>query len=226
MNRFVGYFANGDSLVRSLKGISGATLNLIRNDGTVVDLRKAVVSGATAQDNTVFRVGGHGAYSSGGDVQKPKFAFGAQVQLSLSRHFAFELDASRYSDKYEEEGVSEDMHVTTVGLSLVMTIAGSEPLSLYGLGGLDYNVPSMEVTYPPYDVEVHVQNQIGYHVGGGLRSTAAATKNLEGFIEYRYTFLNLTGEMTVSRGGSPLGSADLGGSSNFGLIKFGVNCRF
>ena len=257
-DRFIGYLANGDSLIKPLGSINdlkdsrGHRVVLVPTSLTsaptdslyeVLKLkpldemtdreheyfmlkRKAGVSGATAQDHTVFRVGCHGAYSSGGDVQKPKFTFGAQCQLSLNRNFAIELAASRYSDEYEEEGVSTDLHVTTVGLSLVMTVAGSEPLSLYGLGGLDYNFPSVEVTYAPYDVEVDVQNEIGYHVGGGLRSTAIATKNVEGFIEYRYTRLGLDGKMTVSHRGSLLGSAEFGGSSNFGLVKFGVNYRF
>lgn len=186
----------------------------------------------TAQDIKVSRVGVHGAYSVGGDVEKEKFAYGAQGEISCCPYGGIELSISQLSDEYSEEGVSLDMDLTTIGLSLVGRLPLSDKGSVYVLAGVDYNIASMDASLDPSmfsynghmaQASVDIDNEFGYHFGGGLEFYLL--KNLSLFAEYRYTVLDLTTDITVSL--MDVSASDSSkGSYDFGLAKIGLNYRF
>ncbi len=192
----------------------------------------AIATVTTAQDIKVSRVGVHGAYSMGGDVEKETFGYGIQGELSLCPYGGIELAVSKFSDEYAEEGVSLDMDTTTIGLSLVGRLPLSDKGTVYVLAGVDYNLASMDASLDPSlfsynghvaQASVDIDNEFGFHFGGGLEFFLL--KNLSLFAEYRYTVLDLTTDITVSLMDISESESSKG-SYDFGLAKVGLNYRF
>jgi opacity protein-like surface antigen len=73
------------------------------------------------------------------------------------------------------------------------------------------------------NADVDVDNEVGFHVGAGLNFPLQ--NNWELFAEYRYTFLELEGDISVSAMGITE-SRSLEGDYDFGLLKVGVNYLF
>ncbi|MCI5224298.1 MAG: porin family protein [Candidatus Electrothrix sp. AR4] len=190
-----------------------------------------------AQGMINSRIGVHGAYSTGGDVEESEAGFGAQAEFSINPIFSIELSVSRFSDDLEEEdGMSIEQDLTTIGLSAVCRMPFAENMHGYLLGGMDYNIIEVDFTAEPAiyngisvnrNADIDMDNEVGFHVGAGLNF--AFQNNWELFTEYRYTFLETEGEGVVSA--STMGrmaSKSIGGDYDydFGLLKIGVNYLF
>ncbi|MDL1978801.1 MAG: porin family protein [Deltaproteobacteria bacterium] len=175
------------------------------------------------------RAGAHGAYSVGGDIEESKAGFGAQAELAVNSNFSIELALSRFSDEYNEAGISLEQDLTTIGVSAVYRAALGENVHGYLIGGLDYNIVDMDASIDPavygisMNADVDVDNEVGFHVGAGLNFPLQ--NNWELFAEYRYTFLELEGDISVSAMGITE-SRSLEGDYDFGLLKVGVNYLF
>ena len=180
-----------------------------------------------AQEIRISRTGAHGAYSVGGDIEESKVGFGAQAELAINSQFSIELALSRFSDEYDEAGISLEQDLTTIGVSVVYRAPLGENVLGYLLCGLDYNIVDMDASIDPavYGISMNtdVDNELGFHIGAGLNFVLQS--NWELFAEYRYTFLELEGDISVSAMGI---SADesFDGDYNFGLVKVGVNYLF
>ena len=71
---------------------------------------------------------------------------------------------------------------------------------------------------------VDIDDSVGFHLGAGLNMPIQ--KNWELFAEYRYTFLELEGEVSVSGMGITESEDIEKGDYDFGLLKVGVNYLF
>jgi opacity protein-like surface antigen len=182
-----------------------------------------------AEDVKISRVGVHGAYSMNGDVEDSSPGFGVQAELAINRMFSVELAVTRFSDEYDDKAVSIEQDLTTFGLSGVYRAPLAEQLCGYLLGGLSYNVVDMDASLNAavygsgFDVGIDVDNDIGMHLGAGLNF--ALQNNWELFTEYRYTFLELEGDVSVTSMQSAY-REPIKGDYDFGLLKVGANYRF
>lgn len=184
-----------------------------------------------SQGSSPFRIGAHGAYSLGGDIEKSKPGFGIQAEVALPKGFGIELAVSRFSDEYSEEGISLDQDLTTIGLSVIYRAALVKELKGFLMAGVDYNIAEMDANANPaafegldINTEVNIDDAVGYHVGVGLN--LPINKNWELFTEYRYTFLQLEGDVSASAMGISVTENLDKSDYNFGLLKLGVNYLF
>lgn len=196
----------------------------MRNKNTVITglICLGLVSFGHAQG---FGIGGHGAYSTGGDVNESKIGFGAQVELALTEIISLEVAGTRFTDEDSDEGLTAEQTLTTIGASLILRLPLDGNLGLYGLGGLNYNMTDYDVTLPPeyagFNVNIDADDKVGFHFGGGVR--LALNENLTLFGEYRYTLLEMEGTVGVPQLGI---RESIKEDYNFGLIKAGINLWF
>jgi len=156
------------------------------------------------QEVKFARLGPAIGMSAGGDVDNA-FAFGLQGEVSFGEHLGIELSYMRFDNQNDVEGMSLDMDQDTIGLSAVGRKNLVEDLSGYLLGGLNYNL----VNGGP-----DVDDELGIHLGFGFNMKSGDFSEL--FIEYRYTFLELSGDLP----------GDDSWDSEFGLLKLGMNFVF
>jgi opacity protein-like surface antigen len=191
------------------------------------------------------RLGIHGVYSNGGDVEESELGFGGQLELSVNPMFSIELAVSRFSDVLaEEQGyigqnfttMTSELDLTTIGLSAVFRGPLAPQLQGYLLVGADYNIIDSDINVDPpivsngvnIDFEVDTDDELGFHVGAGVNY--ALPYNWEFFAEYRYTFLEIESEIAVtgSKDGTtvsiPIGEGER--DYDFGLAKVGLNFLF
>lgn len=168
-----------------------------------------------------LKIGIHGAYSVGGDIEESEVGYGAQAEVEINDSFSVELAVSRFSDEFDTDFFDTEQDFTTIGLSVIWKNRPSDNLTVYLLAGLNYNFVDMDVTsdIPGVSLETEFDDKAGFHMGSGLEFSLH--ENIGLFTEYRYTFLNLDAEV---RGNGF--SDEATGSYNFGLIKFGVNFSF
>lgn len=170
-------------------------------------------------------VGAHGAYSVGGDVEESSIGFGAQLELAVSDAVSLEIAGTRFTDEASEDGGKIEQTLNSIGASLILRMPLDHAIEAYVLGGVNYNTTDYDVTLPPefagLRVNVDVDDQIGFHFGGGVR--VALNENLTLFGEYRHTLLELEGTVEMPQlGVSETDKMDY----NFGLIKAGLNLKF
>ena len=172
-----------------------------------------------------WKIGVHGAYSAGGDIEESEAGFGGQAEVAINDSFSVELAVSRFSDGISEETVEIDQDITTIGMSAIWKNKTSDKLMLYLLGGLDYNIIDMDVktSLSGVNFEADVDDKVGFHMGCGLQF--GMLRNMGMFVEYRYTFLELDAELKGSSSWRSV-SDEVTGDYNFGLIKAGINFSF
>jgi len=172
-------------------------------------------------------LGANGSISLGGDIEDSNIGFGAQTELSITRHVFVELALSYFSDEKEKDWYSYDLDLTTIGISAVFRAPLAEKISGYLLGGIDYNIADLDVNpnydAPYVDASSDVDDEIGFHIGGGL--DFMLHKNWELFAEFRYTFLELNGDISYSYLNVPF-TYSLDEDKDFGLLKIGLNYLF
>jgi len=186
-------------------------------------LALSICAESSAQQNS--KIGVHGAYSSGGDIEESEFGFGGQAEVEINNTFSMELAVSSFSDGVERYGIKIDQDITTFGLSAIWKNRTPGGLTLYLLAGLNYNLVNidMETDVSGVSFDVEVDDNLGYHAGGGLDFPINQNTGL--FLEYRYTFLELDAEVRGSSSWKRI-SDKITGDYNFGLIKAGVNFCF
>ena len=178
-----------------------------------------------------FSVGGHGAYTVGGDVESEEFGYGAQVGLDISESLSVELSGTMFSDEVDADDLGTlDIDVQHIALSACIDLPLSDVLGFYVGGGVSYNM--FEVDEPDLanviaeladnqgmaqayadlvaaggtitgGLDIEIDDAIGYHACAGV--SLALSDSVELFGEYRFTWLDIEGEasadVTVSLGG-------------------------
>lgn len=182
---------------------------------------------AHAQEKKI-RVGMNLGYSNAGDVEDSNVGLGLQAEFPVNQNLGIELALSRFSDEYEDSGVSIEQELTSIGLSAVLRAPFSETATGYFLAGIDYNTVDMDADLDTswssgVEVEADIDNEFGFHLGFG--AGFAVHKNLEIIVEYRYTILELEGDISASYRNMSI-SDDVEGDYDFGLLKVGVNYLF
>ncbi len=178
------------------------------------------------------RIGAHGVYSTGGDIEESKAGFGGQLELSINPMFSIELAVSNFIDEFaddDDEAISIEQELTSVGLSAIFRAPLAPHLQAYALVGANYNTVEMELIEKPdsdidIDSDFDLDDEVGFHAAAGLN--LGLQDNLEFFGEYRYTVLELEGEMSASVTGQETVNKTIAGDYNFGLLKIGVNLLF
>lgn len=150
-----------------------------------------------------FKIGGHGAYTVGGDVEDEQFGAGAQIGIGNTEGVSLELAGTWVQD---EVAPNNDLDIFTIALTIRLGTALGEGVDGYIGGGADYNTFNIEQGPDPDD-------EAGYHGCAGLEFDLG--ENLQLFGEYRYTWV----EYTVQ--GNNL--EDLTQDYEFGLARVGLN---
>ena len=166
------------------------------------------------------RIGIHGAYSNGGGVEEPDMGFGGQMEFPVNPILSVEFSVTQFSDEVEgDDATTLDQDVTSIGLSAVFRGPFGPQLDGYMLFGADYN--SIETDSNAHNVNMELDNEVGFHIGTGLN--LAVAYNMELFAEYRYTFLETDGEVSDPVSGT---TTEKEYEYDFGLAKLGLNFLF
>jgi opacity protein-like surface antigen len=169
------------------------------------------------------RLGIHGAYSTGGNVEEPEIGFGGQLEFPINPILSVELAVTKFSDEIEGADYTIDQDLTSIGLSAVFRGPLGPQLDGYMLFGADYNTIDTDISFTNPTVSsamnsnMELDDEVGFHIGAGLN--LAITYNMELFTEYRYTFLETDNE-TAQPGSEEEYQYD------FGLAKLGLNFFF
>jgi opacity protein-like surface antigen len=169
------------------------------------------------------RIGMHGAYSNGGDVEEPETGIGGQIEFPINQILSVEFAATHFSEEIQgNDGVTFDQDLASFGVSAVFRTALGPQLGGYMLFGADYNI--IDTDSNVHNVNMELDDEIGFHIGTGLN--LAINYNMELFAEYRYTFLETEGEaeITDTLMDGVLVEGDY--EYDFGLAKLGVNFLF
>ena len=181
------------------------------------------------------RLGIHGAYSSGGDVEESEMGFGGQLEVPVNQILSVELAVTKFSDEIEGNDSTLDQDLTSIGLSAVFRgpLGQLGPLGQqlegYMLFGANYNTIDADINLKNSALSktghsnIELDDELGFHIGAGLNF--AISYNMELFAEYRYTFLETEGEEGIS---DMYGTTTTVGDYeyDFGLGKLGLNFLF
>ncbi|MCI5150625.1 MAG: porin family protein [Candidatus Electrothrix sp. MAN1_4] len=169
------------------------------------------------------RVGLHGAYSNGGDVEEPEIGIGGQVEFPINHILSVEFAATHFSEEIQgNDDITIDQELTSFGVSAVFRRALGPQLGGYMLFGADYNI--IDTDSNVHNVNMELDDEIGFHIGTGLN--LAINYNMELFAEYRYTFLETEGEAETTDEMMDAALADGDYEYDFGVAKLGVNFLF
>ncbi|MCI5208489.1 MAG: porin family protein [Candidatus Electrothrix sp. ATG2] len=174
----------------------------------------ALLIGAASQAQAT-RLGIHGVYSNGGDVDEPELGAGGQLELPINPILSVELAVTQFSDEVEcNNGSTLEQDLTSVGLSAVFRGPVGPFVDGYMLFGADYN--TIDTDSGSNNINMELDDEIGFHIGAGFNFAVAY--NMEVFAEYRYTFLETEAEDTAM--------VDEDYQYDFGLAKLGLNFLF
>jgi opacity protein-like surface antigen len=154
-----------------------------------------------------FQVGGHGAYTIGGDISKREPGYGVQIAYNFSEAFSLELAISRLHDEASESEdgikIDEDVDITPATLSARYALPFEmKDLRVYGMAGVGYYMYATSVDVDISELvanenisglqgtakmDLDIKDTFGYHIGGGLEW--ALWKHTQLFAEYRYCFV-------------------------------------
>lgn len=162
-------------------------------------------------------------------------AYGAQAELGITEKFSIEIAGTtgQESDDFDLFNVIGapgymDIDATTFAGSLVFRQPLSDKISIFLLGGISYNTfdadgkPTNDVASPDW-ITPDIDDQIGYHAGGGI--DVQLTDRVSLFAEYRHVFTDLDTTidyelLNVSQ------IATTSESMGYGLAKIGLNISF
>lgn len=184
---------------------------------------------AAAEEMGSTSFGIHGAYSTGGDIEESDTGLGIQMKFPVSNTVAIEVALTRFSDSFADSGIAIDQELTSLGVSALFQAPVAASTNAYFIGGLNYNLVDMDVTiapgvFPPgVTATMDTDDAMGVHIGIGLDHQL--NKNIGIFAEYRYTILDLEGEITATNGFASM-SQTVEGDYDFGLLKAGINFSF
>ncbi|MDO8266413.1 MAG: OmpW family outer membrane protein [Moraxellaceae bacterium] len=184
---------------------------------------------AAAEEMGSTSFGIHGAYSTGGDIEESDTGLGIQMKFPMSNTVAIEVALTRFSDNFADSGIALDQELTSLGVSALFQSPIATSTNAYFLAGLNYNMVDVDVTvdpgvFPPgVTSSMDVDDAMGVHIGVGLDHQL--NKNIGIFAEYRYTVLDLEGEITATNGIVSM-SQTVEGDYDFGLLKAGINFSF
>jgi len=181
------------------------------------------------------RLGIHGAYSSGGDVEESEMGFGGQLEVPVNQILSVELAVTKFSDEIEGSGSTLEQDLTSIGFSAVFRgpLGPLGPLGQqlegYMLFGANYNSIDTDISLKNSTFSntttsnLDLDDELGFHIGAGLNVPIAY--NMEVFAEYRYTFLETEGEEEITNmHGTIITEGDY--EYDFGVGKLGLNFLF
>ncbi len=211
-----------------------------------------LLASATISMAQGIRVGVHGAYSAGGDVNDSEFGMGAQGVLVLTDHFMIELSGTHFGDS--DTGI--DIDVTTLGLGARVGYPIAAGWLVYVGGGVHYTL--MDADASTIDIfaafeygmtaselaemygstveegaqmlrddgisaRMDLDNVFGGYISAGVEFDF--TENLSLLAEYRYSYSKLKGKINVQE---PAGSfsESFDEDYDFGLVRVGLNYRW
>ncbi len=161
-----------------------------------------------------IKMGLHGGYTIGGDVEQGSGAFGGQIIYSFNDHLSLEVSGTKFSDQLDVL----DLDVTHLAFTVRAEKSVISPdTHLYGGGGFSFNQFDVELDMP--GISVNMDNAFGIHIAAGLRTKISPKVELFG--EYRFTLLDTT---ALVKG--PCSKEVVDGSYNFGIARIGVNFLF
>jgi len=158
-----------------------------------------------------FKIGGHGAYTVGGDVEDEEFGAGAQMVAEFNDNFSVELSGSWIEDQVNIPVVGPtDLDFFTIALSARVGGELEDGVGVYVGGGVGYHTFKISGFTDPDD-------EVGFHACAGAE--LALGDNLELFAEYRFSWV----EYTAVTGGGSAQIDELPQDYNFGLARVGIN---
>jgi hypothetical protein len=162
------------------------------------------------------RLGIHGVYSNGGDVEESELGLGGQLELPINPILSVELAVTKFSDEIEGNDATIDQDLTSIGISAVFR----GPLGPLGpLGQQLEGYTLFGANYNSFDIDkMEADDAVGFHIGAGLNFPIAY--NMELFTEYRYTFLETEWETELP----DMEEEDY--NYDFGVAKLGLNFLF
>lgn len=155
-----------------------------------------------------FKLGAHGAYTAGGDVEEEEFGMGAQLVAGFNENVSLELAGTWI----EDEAAVGDFDFFNIALSLRLHAAMEGGFSPYIGGGVNYMMFDFDDVADPDD-------EMGFHACAGVDIPLG--ENVELFAEYRYTWV----EYTVESGGGDVEFEEIGSDFDYeiGMIRAGLN---
>jgi len=161
-----------------------------------------------------LKIGGHGAYTVGGDVEEEEFGAGGQIGVEFNENFSLELSGTWIGDEANLGGLvgTVDVDFFTIALSARISGEVSEGVTVYGGGGINYNIIDIDS-----DAVNDPDDDAGFHACGGAE--LALGENLEFFAEYRFTWV----EYDVDDSGSGIAFDETTTDYNFGMVRAGIN---
>ncbi len=197
------------------------------------------------------KLGGHGTYVTGGDINDASLNIGAQISADINETATLELSATRFTDADSLD--NSELEVTSVALSLLLGTDVGEGIRVYIGGGVTYAGMDLDITDAEYyatldgmnvvdwaatdnltvaeaeilltafgvSADVEVENAFGWHVCGGLVLTVA--ENLEVFLEYRHSSTEIEFSITEYALWLETGSVTLEEDFDYGQARAGIN---
>jgi opacity protein-like surface antigen len=162
------------------------------------------------------RLGIHGIFSNGGDIEDSEMGYGGQLELPVNPFFSVEFAVTQFGDEIKgKSGETLNQDLTSIGLSAIFR----GPLGQLGpLGQQLEGYTLLGANYNSFDIEkMDADDAVGLHLGAGLNLPIAY--NMELFTEYRYTFLKTEWETEL-----PNIVEDY--NYDFGVAKLGLNFLF
>jgi len=160
-----------------------------------------------------FKLGAHGAYTLGGDVEDETFGPGAQVTFS-GENVSLELSGTWFENEFELGGDTFD--IDTFSLAATLRLGGmvSEGVNAYAGGGVNYNIFEIDEFGDDPDDEA------GFHACAGVEIDMG--ENLELFAEYRHSWVEYTVEIDDD---DDIDIEDLDADLDyeFGMARVGLN---
>ncbi len=160
-------------------------------------------------------IGGFGASPMGGDTEDPKMGGGALLGVPVNENVAIEAAGLTYDE------LDGDMKVVVASISLKLSLALSDSLKIYGLGGGSYIMPDEATdSMNGMTAKLDFDPTMGYHFGGGAE--AYLNQNICLFADYVHTISELEGEVTVTNGGVSATEDMEDVDYAFGMARFGL----
>lgn len=179
-----------------------------------------------------FKIGVHTAMPVG-DLDEG-IAYGAQAELGISEKFSIELAATTGQEAEDIDLFTVigypgymDIESTTFAGSLIFRQPITDAISIFVLGGISFNTfdadgkPTNDVASPDF-INPDVDDQIGYHAGGGIE--IQLMENVSLFAEYRHIFTDL--DATIAYEDTITQTRTMSESMDYGLAKIGLNISF
>jgi opacity protein-like surface antigen len=163
--------------------------------------------------------------TAGGDIEESEVAYGGQIQMPLNETFFIELSFASITDTFDNEITDGELDMHSVGISIGATTKLAKNCSLYGMFGPNYNTADIDYEVdqtlaPGGAADADIDNEFGFHAAIG--SNYQLAEHVKLFVEYRYTFFDLDGDLTITRVDGTRTTGNAESDYDFGVAKVGI----